>query len=219
MAKSHKPSKAKKSLFQRQLDQLIKKLAETKKIITPFQLAQLAVELANMRKDPEPRKFFPQANQLLVSAERYMAEGISAIVEHVEESPAGLAILMSNILMPGSPIGWEVLLTKLEGTVRKRSGRVNRVLSHEEVSMFLMECFSDPVSGLPEEEGKRTQGKDFIHQLDGGRLSQENVQMIIEKWRYYRKELTRKATVGRKKQAADERSEATAKEKRFSKKY
>lgn len=190
MAKSTGPSKSQRKLVKL----VVKELTEANK---PSNLAQLAVMLASNKRHPDPRQFFSEADQLLIAAERYIAERVIASVEQAK------TVADLRRLMPTESIGWSEVLVSLEGAVAKRAERLDRV----EVANFLADCFPETASPAPGENQvfTHTQGSVFIHQLDGGRLSRHDLNLIIEKWRAYRKERTRAATEQRKKAAADRR--------------
>ena len=177
--------------------------------LTPFQLAQLAVELARNNNHSDPRLFFPKAQQLLISAEAYLTEGINAIVEHAK-LPADLALLTTN--MP-STFGWDELLPTLAPVVRKRSGRGSQAHTREEIAPFLRKNFRIRTGSHGEigDKGKSlTEGDDLIHLLDSRRLSQPDAARIRRKWQYFRKKRTNKATEARKENAAKERRRVAA---------
>jgi hypothetical protein len=174
---------------------------------TAFELAQMASALAPEGADP--RLYFPRAKDVLTSAQRYLSEGVTAIVEHAK-SPADLALL--GVAADHAAVGWEKLLMMLDEAVWKREGRDNRMTEKKEVETFLISKFPDQDSNDGGEKIVLSKGKLFIHQLDGERLSLDEANRIASKWKRFRKERTRKASLG-KTRAAENRMAAAARRK------
>ncbi len=75
--------------------------------------------------------------------------------------------------------------------------------------------FPDQDSNDGGEKIELSKGKLFIHQLDGERLSLHEAKRIVYNWRAFRKERTRKATLGKKRAAKNRIRAAAGETKRF----
>src|SRR5271157_158909 len=88
----------------------------TKDEVTPFQLAQIAAQICKSGADP--RLSLPQAQNLLVTARRFLNEGVASIVEYAKNA----AELRNLIPAPSSAFGWNDFLPKLRRPGGKSTG-------------------------------------------------------------------------------------------------